>query len=79
MFKTSLNIIRQNKITRVANELPICVRLNQPHATLTNTWLSEVFGMQLYWNDARALLSRILNILNLDWLLHACSVRTVYE
>ena len=38
-----------------------------------------MFGVQLYKNNARALLSRILSILNLDWLQHACSVRGVYE
>ena len=35
--------------------------------------------MQLYKNNARALLSRILSILNLDWLQYARSVREVYE
>ena len=35
--------------------------------------------MQLYKNNAHALCSRILSILNLDWLLHARSVRGVYE
>ena len=39
-----------------------------------------MFGVQLYKkNNARVLLSRILSILNLDWLQHACSVRGVYE
>ena len=38
-----------------------------------------MFGVQLYKNNARALLSRILSILNLDWLQHARSVRGVYE
>ena len=38
-----------------------------------------MFGVQLYKNNARALLSRILSILNLDWLQHAQSVRGVYE
>ena len=38
-----------------------------------------MFGVQLYKNNARALLSRILSILNLDWLQHARSVRVVYE
>ena len=33
-----------------------------------------MFGVQLYKNNARALLSRILSILNLDWLQHARSV-----
>ena len=41
--------------------------------------LSEVFGVQLYKNNACALLLRILSILNLDWLQHARSVRGVYE
>ena len=41
--------------------------------------LPEMFGVQLYKNNARALLSRILSILNLDWLQHARSVRRVYE
>ena len=38
-----------------------------------------MFEVQLYKNNARALLSRILSILNLDWLQHARSVRGVYE
>ena len=55
-------------------------RVNQPYATLTlASALREVFGVQLYKNNARALLSRILSILNLDWLQHALSVRGVYE
>ena len=33
----------------------------------------------MYKNNARALLSHILSILNLDWLLHARTVRGVYE
>ena len=32
-----------------------------------------MFGLQLYKNNARVLLSRILSILNLDWLQHARS------
>ena len=55
-------------------------RVNQPNATLTlASVLPEMFGVQLYKNNARALLSRILSILNLDWLQHARSVRGVYE
>ena len=55
-------------------------RVNQPYATLTlPSALREMFGVQLYKNNARALLSRILSILNLDWLQHARSVRGVYE
>ena len=38
-----------------------------------------MFGVQLYKNNARTLLSRILSILNLDWLQYARSVRGVYE
>ena len=52
----------------------------QPYATLALlSALRETFGVQLYKNNARALLSRILSILNLDWLQHARSVRRVYE
>ena len=54
--------------------------MNQPYATLTlASALREMFVVQLYKNNARALLSRILSILNLDWLQHARSVRGVYE
>ena len=38
-----------------------------------------MFGVQLYKNNAHPLLSRILSILNLDWLQHACGVHGVYE
>ena len=41
--------------------------------------LREMFGVLLYKNNARALLSRILSILNLDWLQHVRSVHGVYE
>ena len=41
--------------------------------------LRQMFGVQLYKNNARTLLSRILSILNLDSLQHARSVRGVYE
>ena len=55
-------------------------RVNQPYAMLTlASALHEMFGVQLYKNNARVLLSRILSILNLDWLQHAHSVRGVYE
>ena len=54
--------------------------MNQPYAMLTlASALCEMFGVQLYKNNARALLSRILSILNLDWLQHERSVRGVYE
>ena len=48
-------------------------RVNAPYAT------RKVFGVQLYKNNARAPLSRILCILNSDWLQHARSIRGVYE
>ena len=55
-------------------------RVNKPYATLTlASALHEMFGVQLYKNNARTLLSSILSILNLDWLQHARSVRGVYE
>ena len=54
--------------------------MNQPYAMLTlASALHEMFGVQLYKNNAHALLLRILSILNLDWLQHARSVRGVYE
>ena len=55
-------------------------RVIQPYAMLTfASTLHEMFRVQLYKNNARALLSPILSILNLDWLQHARSVRGVYE
>ena len=55
-------------------------RVNQPYAILTlASALREMFGVQLYKNNACALLSCILSILNLDWLQHVCSVRGVHE
>ena len=55
-------------------------RVNQPYATLTlASGLRAMFGVQLYKNNARVLLSRIFSTLNLDWLQHARSVRGVYE
>ena len=54
--------------------------MNQPYAMLTlASALRKMFGVQLYKNNARVLLLRILSILNLDWLQHARSVRGVYE
>ena len=54
--------------------------VNQPYTTFTlASELREVFGVQLYKNNARTLLSHILSILNSDWLQHARSVREVYE
>ena len=55
-------------------------RVNQPYATLMLTSaLREMFGVQLYKYNVRALLSRSVSILNLDWLQHARSIRGVYE
>ena len=55
-------------------------RVNQPYVNLTlASPLREMFGVQLYKNNARTLLSRILSILNLDWLQHTHSVCGVYE
>ena len=54
-------------------------RVNQPYAALTlASALREMFRVQLYKNNARAVLSRILSILNSDWLHHVRSVRVVY-
>ena len=38
-----------------------------------------MFTLELYRNNARALLTHILSILNQDWLQYARSVRRVYE
>ena len=66
-------------ITRLENKSTLCSR-KSTYATLTlASALREMFGVQLYKNNARALLARILSILNLDWLQHARSVRGVYE
>ena len=54
--------------------------VNQPNATLTHaSALREVFEVQLYKYNARALHLRILSILNSDWLQHVRSVRGVYK
>ena len=54
--------------------------VNQPYAMRTlASALREMYGVQLYKNNVRALLSRILSILNLDWRQNARSVRGVYE
>ena len=54
-------------------------RVNQPFATLTlASALREMFGGQLYKNNARALLLRILSIRNLDWLQRSRGVHGVY-
>ena len=53
---------------------------NQQYATLTlASALREVFGVQLYKNNAHVLLLHILSIVNSDLLQHACCVHVVYE
>ena len=60
------------------NQTYACV--NQPYAMLTlASALREVFGVQLYKNNAHMLFSHISSILNSDWLQHACNVHGVYE
>ena len=51
--------------------------VNAPYATLTRPF--NVFGVQLYKNNTHTLLSRILSIVNSDWLQHARGVRGVHE
>ena len=53
------------------------VHVNAPYLTLTRA--RRVFEVQLYKNNARALLSLILSIVNPDWLQNARSVRGLYE
>ena len=78
-FNTSLNITRQSKITRVANELTLreCEStLRDVHARVSTAGDVRCALVQL---NARTLLPRFLSILNSDWLKHARSVRGVYE
>ena len=48
------------------------------HPTL-RSGARNVFRVQLYKNNARAVLLRIYSIINSDWLQHVCSVHGVYE
>ena len=65
----------ENESTLVPN-----ARVNQPYATfMLVSALCEVFVVQLYKNNARALLLHILDILNSDWLQHVYSVQRVHE
>ena len=48
------------------------------HSTLRSR-ARNVFRVQLYKNNAHALLSRILSIVNSDWLQHVHMVRRVFE
>ena len=43
------------------------------------SWTRNVFGVQLYKNNARVLLSRVLSILNSDWLNNMRSECRVYD
>ena len=55
-------------------------QMNQPYVCANSpSRTHKVFGVQLYKNNACALLSHILSIVNPDWLQHACSVCGVYE
>ena len=69
-FKSHLNVTNKIRLPVWKMNQPYA-HVNQPYATLTlASALREMFGVQLYKNNARALLSRILSILNLDWLQH---------
>ena len=66
-------------ITRLENKSTLRSRkstLRDAHARVSTAWDVRSAVVQ---NNARALLSRILSILNLDWLQHARSVCGVYE
>ena len=55
--------------------------MNQPYTSVNHPFASalcEVF-VQVYKNDARALLLHSLSIVNSDWLQHARSIWGVYE
>ena len=54
--------------------------MNQPYVTLTlASALREMLGVQLYKNNACALLLCIFSILNSNWLQHVHCVCRVYE
>ena len=72
----SFKYYQQNIITRIETNQPYA-RVNQSYAMLSSA-LGEMFRVQLYKNNARALLSHILSILNLDLLQHARSACVVY-
>ena len=62
---------QQNTITRETNESI----LHTHECTLRLlSHMSKVFGVQLYKNNVRAQLSRILSIVNSDWLQRTRSV-----
>ena len=57
--------------------------MNQPYAPRMHPTLCsharKIFGVKLYKNNARALLSRILSTLNPDWLQLVQSIREVFK
>ena len=57
----------------------ITCETSEPTLPDTHMHVSTARGVQLYKNNACTLLLRILSIVNSDWLLHAYSVRSVYE
>ena len=66
---------KQNKITRKVNESI----LHERECTIRYAHVRKVFQVQLYKNEARALLSLILCILNSDWLRHTRGECGVYD
>ena len=67
---------QQNKITLKVNESILRARECFLHL---QSRVQKVLGVQLYNNNARALLLRIFSILNSNWLQHARSVREMYD
>ena len=83
MQLSPLKYYQQNIITRLENKLTLRLRKStlrdvDAHARVS-TARDVRSAILLYKNNARALLSRILSVLNLDWLLYARSVRRWYE
>ena len=54
-------------------------RMNAPYTTMYAHTPLNVFRVQLYKNNARALLSHILSIVNSDWLQHVRCVHGMYK
>ena len=75
----SFKYYQQNIITRSENKSTLRSRKSTLCDAYARVSTAQMFGVQLYKNNARAILSRILSILNLDWLQHARSVRGVCE
>ena len=66
-------------ITRLENKSTLRSRKSTLRDAHVRDSTARNIRSAIYKNNARALLSRILSILNLDWLQHARSVRGVYE